>query len=203
MASTPKGSTAPTEPTGVQSLDAVLKKIDEFMDRLAPDGLIAIVPAIRDLIEVITLRGIAPLGLAAYRTTTAARSIQELNERLAEGWDMLHIDFCEEIIQRDTATRAPKKAGWQVYCVLGKPEPMVRSDRDALGISDRRATEEHATEIGGSSVDTPRQEEPSPAAAPGVEASASAPVRVPRGRVIAGRGSGAGQEGTGALAGRV
>lgn len=172
-------------------------------------ALDSLVEGLRDLVDALSSSGIAPQGLAAYRTVTAARNLIEMNRLLKEGWDLLHLDFCEEIIQRDTATRAPKAASWQPYAILGKAEPMAESDRRALGLADQRATREHEIESGGVDDEAQRQEESTPEAPSEAEANGSARGRPARGRrVILGRDRVRAQEripseGTGALAGRV
>jgi hypothetical protein len=78
-------------------------------------------------------------GPAVYRTVIAARGLADINNRLAEGWELIMGEFCEEVLQRSTTSRMPTSTAYQPYALLGKREPLMEKARAALADADDRA----------------------------------------------------------------
>jgi len=83
-----------------------------------------------------------PLG--GYRTIMAARGLRDINDRLAEGWEMIMGEFCEEVLQRSATSRLPTATTYRPYALLGKRDPLVQTDRVALADAEDRAASEAA-----------------------------------------------------------
>lgn len=82
--------------------------------------------------------------LAAYRTVMAARGLRDINDRLAEGWELIVGEFCEEVLKRSATSRLPTATTYRPYALLGKRDPLVMTDRAALADAEDRAATEAA-----------------------------------------------------------
>ncbi len=67
--------------------------------------------------------------LSVYRTITAARGVQETNQLLAQGWEFIGAEYCEEVWKRRGVGAKNAVIAWTLYAVLGKREALVESDR--------------------------------------------------------------------------
>jgi len=142
----------------------------------------------------------APSGFSAYRSVNAARGLQEIQGLLDDGWDILHLDFCEEVRQRSGVGNQPHIMAWTPYAIMGKRETLVQTDRAAIAFADERRAVEAGTPMGEEA-----EEEPAPAAPAPVPHEEKQPIgsREPRGRrITAASPRSAGAEGLGALANR-
>jgi len=136
---------------------------------------------------------------SAYRSVNAARGLQEIQARLDDGWDILYLDFCEEIRRRSGVGRQGQIMAWTPYAILGKRDTLVATDRAAIALADERRAVEGGTPLG--------DEAPEEAAAPPAAAAYQEPEpigsRAPRGRrITAASPASQGAEGLGALANR-
>lgn len=153
--------------------------------------------AIAEAIEVVS-RAAAPsasVDLSIYRTITAARGIQEVNTLLAQGWDLISAEYCEEVRTRRGIGAKPAVIAWTLYATVGKRESLAESDRKALAVDEERRAFETGTPVEGDGA---------PASAAPAEDGEPAPVgTMPRGRhLTAASPRQTGHEGTGALANR-
>lgn len=136
------------------------------------------------------------VDLSLYRTVTAARGVQEANMLLAQGWDFISSEMCEEVLGRRGMGGQQSKIVWRPYYTLGKREPLAETDREAVAADAERG----AWDAG---MPVQAEADPEVAAAP-AEGQAPAPVGTAvRGRqVTAASPRQSGHEGTGALANR-
>ncbi|MCJ7527461.1 MAG: hypothetical protein MUO37_05020 [Methyloceanibacter sp.] len=88
-----------------------------------------------------------PNPLAVYRTIWDARGIRQINERLSEGWELIMVEFCEEVLARSPTSRLPTSTAYQPYAIIGKRDPLVQTDRAALADASDRAASEAAIPI--------------------------------------------------------
>lgn len=76
---------------------------------------------------------------ACYRVTTVAVGVPELNRLLTQGWDIIHPDFCEHILRAGTGpNQARAQMVYDVYVLMGKREPLIATDREAMEQSAQR-----------------------------------------------------------------
>jgi len=85
-----------------------------------------------------------PPPLSVYRTVWEAAGVRQINERLAEGWDILMVEYCEEVLQRSPTTRVPTTTHYVPYALMGKRDPLLSTDRAALADAAERASAERA-----------------------------------------------------------
>lgn len=85
-----------------------------------------------------------PPPLSVYRTIWEAAGVRQINERLAEGWELIMVEFCEEVLQRSPTSRVPTSTHYVPYAIIGKRDPLVSTDRAALADSTERAAAERA-----------------------------------------------------------
>ncbi len=154
------------------------------------------VQAMADAVEVVSRAAMAsvPLDLSVYRTITAARGVQEANELLAQGWDYISTEFCEEVQKKSGVGGSKSMIVWRPYYTLGKREPLAQTDREALAANEERRAFEAGTPVedeGASEPAAPDMGEPVPvgSAARGRRITAASPRQT-------------GHEGIGALADR-
>jgi hypothetical protein len=110
---------------------------------------------------------INPLG--AYRTVMAARGLRDINDRLAEGWELIMGEFCEEVLQRSATSRLPTATTYRPYALLGKRDPLILTDRAALADAEDRAATEAAIPL---TAEPPTAAPPQPEAEPAAEPAA-------------------------------
>ncbi|OGS01202.1 MAG: hypothetical protein A2V88_08965 [Elusimicrobia bacterium RBG_16_66_12] len=140
----------------------------------------------------------APADLSGYRSVNAARGLQEIQARLDDGWDIVHLDFCEEIRKRTGVGRQGQVMAWTPYAILGKRDTLVATDRAAIALADERRAVEGGTPLGEEAED--ESVPPAPAADEEAQPIGS---RAPRGRHLTSQPPRSiGAEGMGALANR-
>jgi len=135
--------------------------------------------------------------LSVYRSVNAARGLQEVQRLLDEEWDILHLDFCEEIRSRSGIGGKSSVMAWTPYAIMGKRDTLAGTDRAAIALADdRRAVE------AGTPMSDEAEKEPPSAPAP-FEEKQPIGSREPRGRrITAASPASVGAEGLGALANR-
>jgi hypothetical protein len=101
-----------------------------------------------------------PSPLSAYRTVMAARGLRDINDRLAEGWELIMGEFCEEVLARSPTSKLPTSTTYRPYALLGKRDPLVTTDRAALADAEERAAEQAAIPLAATAPDAAPPTEP-------------------------------------------
>jgi hypothetical protein len=131
--------------------------------------------------------------MAGIRTVIAARGLDGIQARLDEGWELLHLDLCDEIRELGGANRQATRMAWVPYGILGKRDALAAPDRAAILADEERQLIERATPVSAVQPDMPV-----PAVAPAPEeARTGHTVQPHRTQPLA-----SGYEGQGALANR-
>jgi hypothetical protein len=155
------------------------------------------VQTIREACEVIRdalrLSLSAGQGMAGIRTVIAARGLDGIQARLDEGWELLHLDLCDEIRELGGTARRATSMAWVPYGILGKRDALAAADRAAILADEQRQLIERATPVSASQPDAPP---PTPGPAP-EEARTGHQVQPHRTQAV-----GSEYEGQGALAKR-
>lgn len=87
---------------------------------------------------------------ACYRVTTVAVGIPELNRLLSQGWEIIHPDFCEQILRAGTGPNQQRaQMVFEVYVLLGKRDTLMETDRQATEQAAQRSTLAGATPVEG------------------------------------------------------
>ena len=72
--------------------------------------------------------------LSGYRSVNAARGLQEIQQLLDGGWDILHLDFCEEVRSRSGIGGKSSVLAWTPYAIMGKPDTLAGTDLSLIHI---------------------------------------------------------------------
>ena len=164
------------------------------------------VAAIREAQDVIhdalSLSLGAGSGLAGIRVVMAARGLDDIQARLDEGWEILHLAYCDEIRELSGVTRQATRMAWVPYAILGKRAVMASPDRAAILADEERQLVERASPL--TATSTFEAQDGLVGAAPTEDVSTPAPARDARGHFVQPHRTqviGAGYEATGGLAG--
>jgi len=105
----------------------------------------------------------AGAGLAGIRTVTAAPGINNIQALLDQGWEILHLSFCDEVRETSAVRGRAISTQWVPYAILGKRGELAASDRQGIAADAERQLLEHASPLTAGQAEVPGGSEEGPA----------------------------------------
>lgn len=133
--------------------EMTIEVVSEALDRF--------IVALREI--TISLTAAPHHTLADYRTVIAARGLDDIQRRLDEGWELLHLDLCDEVRSVAGPSQRANAMMWVPYAILGKRAVLMAADQLAILRDEERQMRERASPLGspiGMGEEVPAAEEP-------------------------------------------